>query len=258
MLAILSPAKDMKVHGGASYPTKKYTIPEFLVQSKGLISDLKKFKRDELSELMKISDKLALLNFDRFKNWKQDHHAPEYASPAILAFMGEAYRGLRAADFEKDNLEYAQGVLRIFSGLYGVLKPLDLILEYRLEMGTKSEFRGKKNLYEFWKLKLTEAVSVAVKESPGEKVLINLASSEYSSAIDQKKFKYPVLTPSFYQEKDGKLKMVAVYAKRARGMMSRFIIENQLEKVEELKAFDLDGYYFEASRSDENRFVFVR
>ena len=171
-------------------------------------------------------------------------HDVDNASHAILSFTGEAYRGLRASDFNKNELEKSQDYLRILSGLYGVLKPLDLIQEYRLEMGTKHEFRKKKNLYEFWKHSVTVAIQNALNESPGEKVLINVASNEYSAAIDFKKLKSRVLTATFYQEENGKLKMVAVFAKRARGMMTRFIIETQLEKIEDLKAFDCDGYYF--------------
>lgn len=257
MLAILSPAKDMKVRPQQERATDVVTLPEFLNKSKGIITDLKKMKPNELVSLMKISDKLALLNYDRYRNWKKEHTI-ENSFPAVLSFTGEAYRGLRAADFSGDELEYAQKVLRILSGLYGVLKPLDLIQEYRLEMGTRHEFRKKKNLYEFWKAGLTKAVNNAIEDSPGDKVLINVASNEYFSAIDQKKLKHPVLTTSFYQENEGEVKMVAVFAKRARGLMSRFIIENKIEQVEDLKAFDTDGYYYDANRSTDEKWVFVR
>lgn len=257
MLAILSPAKDMKVLPQQEKATDLFTVPEFLNKSAGIITDLKKLKPVDLSELMKISDKLAVLNYDRYRNWKKEHE-PDFSSQAILSFTGEAYRGLRAGEFNQSELEYSQGVLRILSGLYGVLKPLDLIQEYRLEMGTRHEFRGKKNLYEFWKQTATKTIDQAIAESPGDKVLINVASNEYASVIDFGKLKHRSITASFYQETEGEIKMIAVFAKRARGMMTRFIIENQIENVEDLKAFDSEGYYYDAKRSTDDKWVFVR
>ena len=257
MLAILSPAKDMKVLPQQQKATEIYTIPEFLNKSAGLIIDLKKLKPADLSQLMKISEKLAVLNYDRYQNWSKEHTA-ENASQAILSFTGEAYRGLHAADFSGNELEYSQSVLRILSGLYGVIRPLDLIQEYRLEMGTRHNFRGKKNLYEFWQTTVTKTIDQAVAESPGEKVLINVASNEYASAVDFKKLKHRTVIASFYQEQDGELKMIAVYAKKARGMLSRFIIKNQLEKLEDLKAFDAEGYYFDNKHSTDEKWVFLR
>lgn len=257
MLAILSPAKDMKVLPQQEKGNLSFAIPEFVNKSAGIITDLKKLNAVQLSELMKISNKLAELNFIRYRNWSKEHSTGNSAT-AILSFIGEAYRGLRAMEFTPEELEYSQGVLRILSGLYGILRPFDLIQEYRLEMGTKHSFRGKKNLYEFWKTNLTKAIEQAVAESPGEKVLINVASNEYASAIDFKKLKSRVVTTSFYQENNGEINMVAVYAKRARGMMTRFIIENFLEKAEDLKAFNAEGYYFDSNRSSEDKWVFVR
>ena len=257
MLAILSPAKDMKVLLQQEKAIKEYTVPEFLNKSAGLIVDLKKLKPFELSELMRISDKLATLNYDRYRNW-QKNHTEINASQAILSFTGEAYRGLRAWEFDQQQLKYSQQVLRILSGLYGVIRPLDLIQEYRLEMGTKHNFRGKKNLYEFWQSTVTKTIDKAIEESPGDKVLINVASNEYVSSINFKKLRNRVLTTSFYQESNGEINMVAVFAKRARGMMTRFIIENELEHVEDLKAFDSEGYYYDAKRSESNKWVFVR
>lgn len=257
MLAILSPAKDMKVLPQEKKATQKSTIPEFLNKSAGLIIDLKKLKPAELSSLMKISDKLATLNYDRYRNWQKDHTL-ENASQAILSFTGEAYRGLRAGEFNEHQLEYSQQVLRILSGLYGVIRPLDLIQAYRLEMGTRHAFRGKKNLYEFWQRTVTKTIDQAVAESPGDKVLINVASNEYSSAVNFKKLKSRVVTTSFYQESNDEIKMISVFAKRARGMMTRFIIENELENVNDLKAFDTEGYYYDARRSSDDKWVFVR
>ncbi|MDA3879706.1 MAG: peroxide stress protein YaaA, partial [Prolixibacteraceae bacterium] len=247
MLAILSPAKDMKVLPLQQRAASLHTQAEFLQQAGGLIDELRKFSKDELAKLMKISDKLALLNYDRYANWNKKHTA-ENASQVLYSFTGEAYRGLDAYSLSTDDAEYAQQTLRILSGLYGVIRPLDLIQPYRLEMGIKYGFRDKKNLYDFWGNKITESIDKAIDDSPGEKVLVNLASNEYSKAIDFKKLKHKVVTASFYEERNGKFKMITVYAKKARGMMARFIIQNRIEQLDDLKAFDTDGYYF----SNEN------
>jgi len=257
MIAILSPAKDMNVLPNEERATSKHTQPTFLNEAEKLIDVLRHFKKEELKDLMKISDKLATLNYDRYANW-DEKHTVKNATQAIYSFTGEAYRGLDAASLKASDAEYAQNVFRVLSGLYGVLRPLDLIQPYRLEMGTKYGFRDKKNLYDFWGNKITENIEKAIETSPGEKVLVNLASNEYSKAIDFKKLKYKVVTPSFYEERNGKLKMITVYAKKARGMMTRFIIENRIEKLEDLKAFDLDGYYFSNDNSEAGKLVFVR
>lgn len=257
MIAILSPAKDMNVLPREERATSKSTKPQFMGEAKALIEDLRQFKKDELKELMKISDKLAVLNYDRYANWNKNHSGSN-ASQALYSFTGEAYRGLDAATLKASDAEYAQKVFHVLSGLYGVLRPLDLIQPYRLEMGTKYGFRDKKNLYDFWGNKITENIEKAVEASPGEKVLVNLASNEYSKVIDFKKLKYKVVNPSFYEERNGKLKMITVYTKKARGMMTRFIIENRIEKLEDLKAFDLDGYYFSNENSGADKLIFVR
>ncbi|MCF8362299.1 MAG: peroxide stress protein YaaA [Prolixibacteraceae bacterium] len=257
MLAILSPAKDMNVLPREERATSKNTKPQFMGEAKELIEDLRQFKKDELKELMKISDKLAVLNYDRYANWNKNHTGSN-ASQALYSFTGEAYRGLDAATLKASDAEYAQKVFCILSGLYGVLRPLDLIQPYRLEMGTKYGFRDKKNLYDFWGSKITENINKAIDDSPGEKVLVNLASNEYSKAIDFKQLKHKVVTPSFYEERNGKLKMITVYTKKARGVMTRFMIENHIEKLEDLKAFDLDGYYFSNENSGVDKLVFVR
>lgn len=257
MLAILSPAKDMKVLPEQVNATNFHTIPEFLNKAAELIIDLKRLKPVQLADLMKISNKLAVLNYDRYRNWNKEHTV-ENSSQAILSFTGEAYRGLDASTFNEKQLMYSQQVLRILSGLYGVIKPLDLIQAYRLEMGTRHAFRKKKNLYEFWSQNVSKTLDHAVEESPGDKVLVNVASTEYASVINFKKLKSRVVTPVFYQEDNGELNMVAVFAKRARGMMVRFIIENELTAIEDIKAFNADGYYFDAKRSVDDRWVFVR
>jgi cytoplasmic iron level regulating protein YaaA (DUF328/UPF0246 family) len=257
MLAILSPAKDMKVLPQRQRATLVHAQAEFLKQAGGLIDELKKFNKDELAKLMKISDKLALLNYDRYANWNKKHTA-ENASQALYSFTGEAYRGLDAYSLSADDAEYAQQTLRILSGLYGVIRPLDLIQPYRLEMGTKYGFGDKKNLYDFWGSKITENIDKAIDDSPGENVLVNLASNEYAKSIDFKKLKNKTVTTSFYEERNGKLKMIVVYAKKARGMMARFIIQNRIEQLDDLKAFDTDGYYFSNENSREDNLVFVR
>lgn len=257
MLAILSPAKDMKVLPNRNTAASDFTIPEFLTKSAGIITDLKKLKPPQLSALMKISDKLAMLNYDRYQNWQKEHTLLN-AAPAILSFTGEAYRGLQASEFDTEQLQYAQKTLRILSGLYGVIRPLDLIQEYRLEMGIRHNFRGKANLYEFWRSTVTKNIDQAIANSTGDKILINVASNEYSSAIDLKKLKSRVVVPSFYEEANGEIKMVTVYAKKARGMITQFIIKNQIQKVEDLKAFDTEGYYFDNMRSSNEKWVFVR
>jgi hypothetical protein len=257
MLAILSPAKDMKVQTGIVHNDVAFTIPEFLPKSAALIAELKKLNKEALSELMKISEKLASLNYDRYRNWTREH-STENASRAILSFKGEAYRGLNAVDFDTDDLQYAQYVLRILSGLYGVIRPLDLIQPYRLEMGTRHSFKGKKNLYELWKTTISKAIDQAVEASPGDKVLVNVASNEYASAIDFKRLKSRVLTLSFNEEKNGKAQTVTVYAKKARGMLCHFMIKNRLESVDDLKAFDYEGYFFDQQRSSNDHFAFIR
>lgn len=257
MLAILSPAKDMKVVPQEIKATEHFTIPEFLDQSAAIMIDLKKLKPADLSRMMKISDKLAILNYDRYHNWNKEHNL-ENSSQAVLSFNGEAYRGLDASSLSADQLDYLQSSLRILSGLYGVLKPLDLIQAYRLEMVTKSEFRKKKNLYEFWRTINTKAIKTAIDKSPGDKVLVHVASAEYASSIDFKKLNRRVVVPAFYNEVNGNYKMVSVYAKKARGMMARFICENKIENVDDLKTFEADGYFYDASKSTDEKFVFLR
>jgi uncharacterized protein len=254
MLLILSPSKDMKVVPGRVLQS---TQSQFLEYSKTLVRLLRQMDKGELARLMTINQKLAEQNMLRFVQWDESHSG-ENAMPSILAFTGEAYRGLKASAFTTGDLEYAQSILRILSGLYGVLRPLDLVQEYRLEMGTKYPFAGKKNLYDFWCGLITETINAAINESPGEKVLINLASNEYYSSIKYKHLNYPVITPVFKQEKGGKLQIITVYAKKARGMMARFAIQNKLTFSEELKAFNEEGYYFDAACSTEKEWLFVR
>jgi uncharacterized protein len=257
MLAILSPAKDMKVIPVPENSELPATMPEFIRQASGIVSELKKMNQAELAETMKMSKTLATTNYQRFRNWSKEHD-PKHSKQAILSFTGEAYRGLNAGDFSDAELMYSQDILRILSGLYGVLRPLDLIQAYRLEMGSRISFQNSKNLYEFWKVAASKAIRKAIASSPGDQVLVNLASKEYASVLDYKIVKSRVVSPSFYTEDQGKISMVTVFAKRARGLMVRFIIENQLKQVEDLKAFNAEGYYFDSKRSTENNWLFLR
>jgi cytoplasmic iron level regulating protein YaaA (DUF328/UPF0246 family) len=257
MIVILSPAKDMKVVPSKNILGLMPTIPEYVDKAENLISVLRKKEPHELSEVLNISNKLTELNFKRFQGWNKNHVSTN-SSPSVLSFTGEAYRGLNANDFSITDLDYSQKVLRIISGLYGVLRPLDLIQAYRLEMGSGLNIGSIKNLYEFWREEINGIINDAIEESPGEKLLINLASFEYYSTIDFKSLNYNVITPLFKDEKSGELKTITVYAKRARGLMTRFIIKNRLENSEDLKAFTDEGYYFENELSQGNNWLFVR
>ena len=210
----------------------------------------------ELSELMGISKDLGELNFARYQKW-QLPFTPENAKQAVLAFNGDVYQGLNAETVPEKVLEKAQQKLRILSGLYGVLKPLDLIQPYRLEMGTKLKYYQSKNLYEFWNPQLTKKIKEAVDES-GSPVLVNLASKEYFKSIDTKKLKTEIITPEFRDLKNGKYIIISFFAKKARGLMTRFILENDISDFRDLQAFEADGYHFNPRMSKTNRPVFTR
>lgn len=205
-------------------------------------------------ELMDISEKLAELNWQRNQDWTLPFSL-ENARQAVFAFDGDVYTGLDVYSLPTEKLSVLQDKLRILSGLYGLLKPLDLMQAYRLEMGTSMAVGTKKNLYEFWKKTITDALN---KELENEELFINLASNEYFSAVDVKKLKVPVITPEFKDYKDGKLKMISFFAKKARGLMVRYIIDNNVETLEELKNFNYEGYAFDANLSSENKLVFTR
>jgi uncharacterized protein len=257
MLAILSPAKDMTIPSIHDFDQIQYTIPQSLELSRILIEDLRKMDAEDLMHFMKINTKLASLNVHRFQKWDIEHTI-ENSTPAALSFTGEAYRGLRTNTFNPDQLHKLQKQLIILSGLYGLLRPLDLIQPYRLEMGTNKSFASAKNLYEFWKPQINKLLDVTLQNSLGESVLINVASKEYSSIIDFKALGCRTITPNFYEDQNGVRKLVTVYAKRARGSFVRFMVENQIEKANDLKAYDTDGYYFDNQNSTENQWVFVR
>lgn len=254
MLSVISPAKTLDFETPPT--TKKVTQPDFLKQSQALIDILRDYSPQQISELMGISDKLAGLNAARFEEW-QPPFSLNNAKPAAQAFQGDVYTGLQAESFSEAENRYAQSHLRILSGLYGLLRPLDLIQPYRLEMGTKLSNSAGKDLYAYWKPTLTPALNEAIAES-GSKVLVNLASNEYFKAVDAKQLDARVITPVFKDEKNGTFKIISFYAKKARGLMSAWLIEQQINEPNELKAFDVAGYRFDASASQGDTFVFTR
>lgn len=252
MKIVISPAKSLDFE--SPLPTEKFTKSQFLSDSRTIIKELKQKSPKELSELMSISDALAELNYKRNKKWKTPF-TPENARPAIYAFAGDVYVGFDAQTLPLEKLPLLEDRLRILSGLYGILKPLDLIQPYRLEMGTKIAIGDNKNLYDYWKKKLTASLNKELKK--GE-LFLNLASNEYFSAIDVKTLKVPVITPEFLDLKNGKLKMISFFAKKARGMMVRYIVDTNAETIEDLKGFNYDGYQFDANLSEGNKLVFTR
>lgn len=254
MLIVISPAKSLDFNTPSV--TESYTIPEMLGESEKLVGRLKKMSPKQLSNLMGISTNLGELNFQRYQSWHLPFK-PENAKQAILAFSGDVYQGLDAGNLSEELLELAQTKLRILSGLYGVLKPLDIIQPYRLEMGTKMKYQRSNDLYAFWKNKITLAVNKAISES-GSDVLVSLASNEYFKSIDRKKIKARIVTPEFKDLKNGQYKMISFFAKKARGLMTRFILENDISDVDNLQAFDLEGYHFNPRLSKPETPVFTR
>ncbi|WP_405267420.1 peroxide stress protein YaaA [Cellulophaga sp. Ld12] len=253
MKIVISPAKSLDFE--TELPTAAYTSPVFLEQSKKLNSVLKKKKPKDLSDLMHISDKLAQLNWDRNQNFSLPF-TPENARPAVFAFSGDVYQGLDAYSLKETKIAELQNQLRILSGLYGVLKPLDLMQAYRLEMGTSLKVGKAKNLYEFWKKDITASLNSELEE--GE-LFVNLASNEYFSAVDEKNLKVPVIAPIFKDWKNDKLKIISFYAKKARGAMVRYIVDEKVNSLEELRGFNLDGYLFSKEHTlKENQPVFIR
>ena len=252
MKIVISPAKSLNFE--KELPTQNYTESLFLKEARQVHKVLKQKTPATLSDLMSISDKLAELNWQRNQDWKTPFTA-ENARPAIYAFDGDVYTGLDAYSIPLEKLENLQNSVRILSGLYGLLKPLDLMQAYRLEMGTKLSIGASKNLYEFWKPIVTKALN---KELQKGEFLVNLASNEYFSVIDTKALKATVITPEFKDYKEGKLKMISFFAKKARGMMVRYIIDTNAKTIEDLKGFNYDSYQFDASLSKGNQLVFTR
>ncbi len=253
MKIVISPAKSLDYE--SPLPTKQFTQPNFIEEAVKLNKVLVKKKPKDLSELMHISDKLAQLNWERNQEFSVPFTA-ENARQAVYAFNGDVYTGLDAYSISEDKLDALQNSLRILSGLYGVLKPLDLMQPYRLEMGTKLAFGKNKNLYDFWKKQLTAHLNNELEEN---EVFVNLASNEYFSAIDAKALKVSVITPVFKDWKNDKLKVISFFAKKARGSMVRYILDTNAKTLEDIRGFNLDEYMFSKEHTlKENEPVFVR
>lgn len=252
MKIVLSPAKSLNFD--KQLPTFNYSEPRFLKQAITIQNTLKKKNPKALSQLMDISDKLAELNWQRNQEWTTPFTL-DNARQAIFTFDGDVYAGLNVYSLPVEKLPSLQDKLYILSGLYGLLKPLDLMQAYRLEMGTSLAIGKNKNLYEFWKKTITQTLN---EELQTGELFINLASNEYFSAVDVKTLKVPVITPEFRDYKDGKLKMISFFAKKARGMMVRYIIDANSETIDDLKEFNYDGYSFDANLSKNNVLVFTR
>ncbi len=253
MLALISPAKTLDA---MPRPEVAATTPEFLDRAATLVRRLEKFSPADLSRLMGVSDKLAAENVARFRAWRRPF-TRENATPAVFLFRGDVYAGLQADDFDIDDLGFAQRHLRILSGLYGLLRPLDLARPYRLEMGTTFDFGAPKTLYEFWGDAITAAVRAAIAES-GSPVLLNLASQEYFKAVRADALGVRVVMPGFKEMRGGEAKMVSFHAKRARGLMARFVIVNRIDDAESLRGFDLEGYRYDKERSSADAPTFTR
>lgn len=252
MKLVISPAKSLDFE--TKRPTEKVTQPEFLKQSERLNKILKQKSAKSLSKLMSISDNLGQLNYERNQEWTLPF-TKDNARAAIYAFNGDVYRGLDAYTLEAKKIDTLQNTVRILSGLYGVLKPLDLIQAYRLEMGTKMPVGKNKNLYEFWKKDITKALN---EELEDDEVFVNLASNEYFKSVDTEALKVPVTTVDFKEYKDGKYKIVAIYAKVARGLMARYIVDTNAKTINDLKGFNAEGYGLSDELSTEHNLVFTR
>lgn len=254
MLALVSPAKKLDFTTLVS--PIMHSQPDFLDRSQVLIKAARKLNRSDLSRLMKLSDKLTELNFQRFKAFALPFTTAN-AKQAVLAFSGDTYVGFDAASLSEDDLVYAQGHLRILSGLYGLLRPLDLVQPYRLEMGSRMKNPQGSDLYDFWANDLAEAIDRAVSDHK-DPVVINLASNEYFKAARAKTMDARVITPIFKEVKDGEAKVLGMFAKRARGMMARFMVTKRIEESEKLKKFNIGGYAFQNHLSDAYNWVFTR
>ena len=254
MLLLISPAKTLDFDSPA--PTTEFTQAAFLKESKQLISELRALSPDDISALMSISEKLGTLNFERFARWKTPFKTSN-AKQALFAFQGDVYTGMQANSFSAEDIQFAQQHLRILSGLYGLLRPLDLIQAYRLEMGTSFTNSRGKNLYEFWGDSITKALNKHLKELQAS-TIINLASQEYFGAIKPDLLNANIITPIFKDKKNGDYKIISFFAKKARGMMSAYIIQHRLNNPESIKNFDIGGYRFRAAMSNNSDWVFTR
>ncbi|MBN2615951.1 MAG: peroxide stress protein YaaA [Bacteroidales bacterium] len=253
MLILLSPSKTMDLSQSAI--PSVFSQPELLDRAEQLVHLMKKKSARQLATLLKINPQLAQLNFERYQQWSLPF-THRHAGQAVYTFKGEVFNGLDMDSLTEDDALYAQDHLRIFSGLYGILKPLDLILPYRLDIADPITVNGK-NLYQFWKKAISENLEHQLSQSKTP-TLINLASNEYFKSVDLKKIRAQVITPVFKESKGNSYKIVTMYAKKARGMMTRFILQNRLQSPDEIKLFDKEGYYFNEKLSSEQEVVFTR
>ena len=254
MIIVLSPAKTLDYE----FETDgNHSVPSFLSQSSKLIGQLKKKEPKDIASLMGLSDKLATLNYDRYQSWTASKKASNDSKPSLLVFKGDVYQGLQAEDLTKKEMNFAQKHVRILSGLYGILRPLDLMKPYRLEMGTKLETSQGKNLYEFWGDKIQKNVLDELKNQKSD-LLINLASKEYFTVLGKVPEDVNVISPAFKDYKNGKYKIISFYAKKARGLMARWIIQNKVTDFENLKDFDEEGYKYSKAESTSTTPVFLR
>jgi cytoplasmic iron level regulating protein YaaA (DUF328/UPF0246 family) len=254
MIIVLSPAKTLDYE----FETDgNHSVPSFLSQSSKLIGQLKKKEPKDIASLMGLSDKLATLNYDRYQSWTASKKASNDSKPSLLVFKGDVYQGLQAEDLTKKEMNFAQKHVRILSGLYGILRPLDLMKPYRLEMGTKLETSQGKNLYEFWGDKIQKNVLDELKNQKSD-LLINLASKEYFTVLGKVPEDVNVISPAFKDYKNGKYKIISFYAKKARGLMARWIIQNKITDFENLKDFDVEGYKYSKAESTSTTPVFLR
>ncbi len=254
MLTVISPAKTLDYE--TPPVTEAFTQPTQLSQSRKLIRRLRQLDSDAISRLMSVSDNLAELNRQRFKQWKTPFK-PENARQALFAFKGDVYLGLDAYSLDEDALDFTQQHLRILSGLYGILRPLDLMQPYRLEMGTRLDTEMGSNLYQFWDERITRLLNQELQQS-GTKTLVNLASNEYFKAVKPKLLKAEIVTPTFREYRKGEYRFISFSAKKARGLMARYMIDQRIDDVAGLKDFDYEGYRFAPDMSDEKDWVFTR
>lgn len=254
MFIVISPAKTLDYE--SPLPTSEFTQPRLLTDSSELIESCAKLSASQISDLMKVSEKIAQLNADRFRDWQPEFDLHN-ARQALFAFKGDVYTGLHAETFSEDDITFAQNHLRMLSGLYGLLRPLDLMMPYRLEMGTKLKNNRGNDLYQFWQNKITDRLQQDMLDAK-DNILINLASDEYYKAVNEKSLNATIIKPVFLDQKNGKYKVISFYAKKARGLMSRFMIQNKITEIEQLKTFNIDGYYFDAENSNHKELVFKR
>ena len=254
MLIILSPSKTIDTTSKVSSPL--YSEPCFIKEGSELVSVIKELNTCVLSKLMSVSSKLSQLNYDRYQMWNKSHNLTN-SKQAILSFKGEVYTGLNASSFSDDILSYSQEHLIILSGLYGILRPLDLIQPYRLEISTKISMPGSKDLYTFWQDRITNELN-NILLSTNNNTLINLASNEYFKAIDLKNLTANIVTPVFKDKKNGSYKIISIYAKKARGLMTQFILTNKIDNIDDLKHFEDEGYFYSDNLSKDDQLVFTR